>query len=260
MSGSGVWRDRVRQLGEAGAEASKKVKQQIEVSAPEVSRRVQQQIKTTAPVVAHKAREVGRALAAPAPPNPPVVSDLQPLPATLPEESSSGYVELTPPAISAEVSQDLIAPSRPTAIHVAYLALVAAAAGSATLAGLGVYGLTQIRGSVDKVMNLDRTGTVAVFAHNYVDNVEETLMSWAIGLGTVFALGYVLVAHAIREGHRWPRPVSTALAALSVPVVFLGPFGIAIFVVGVIAVFALWSTSARQYASQLKSFKKLTRR
>jgi hypothetical protein len=264
-----AWRDRVKQLGEAGAEASKKVKQQIEVSAPEVSRRVQQQIKTTAPVVAHKAREVGKVLAAPA--SPAVKPDnivAQQFPAEpSPLAVSSGSAAASAPhrdssTAPAAASSPGTRPSieRPTTVHVAYLSLVVAAAGSAVLAGLGVYGLTEIRGSVDKVMNIDRTGTLAMFAHNYLDNAEETLMSSAIGLGIVFALGYVLVAHAIRVGHRWPRPVSTVLAVLSIPILFLGPFGLAIFIAGVVAVLALWSSSARQYTSQLKAAKRLARR
>jgi hypothetical protein len=266
------WRDRVKQLGDSVPQVSKKVKKRIEESAPEVSKRVRQQFNETTPLVAHRVREVGKALTTPVPSQ-----------ATTPEADSlmsdalgvspqfgqsDGAQSLSPPVYFQSPVGDVNSlakattatiPSRPTAVYLAYLALVVAAVASASLAGLGIYGLTELRGSVDKVLHLDPTGTAVFYARGYVDNAETTLMSSAVALGILFALAYVLVAHAVRKGNGWPRPIGTALAVLSLPAVFLGPVAVVIVVAGIVAVLALWTPSARHYAVQSKAAKRLAR-
>jgi hypothetical protein len=265
------WRGRVKHLGDSVPQVSKKVKKQIEQSAPEVSKRLRRQINETTPIVAHRVREVGKALTAPVSPQattPQAGSFTTDALGVSPQfgqpdsaESSNPPLCLQSPTVDVRNANATTAtiPRRPAAVYVAYLALVVAAVASASLAGLGVYGLTELRGSVDKVLHLDPTGTVVFYARGYVDNAETTLMSSAVALGILFALAYVLVAHAVRKGHRWPRPIGTALAVLSLPAVFLGPVAVVIVVAGIVAVLALWAPSARRYAVQSKAAKRSAR-
>lgn len=260
------WRDRAKQVGGSVSEVSKKAKQQIQESAPDVSRRVQQQIKETAPVVTHRAREVRNALTASV--TPPAAAQQPPAATPLPP-SVDGQYEITrspsgsptqaqfgalPPVIGTSPAISATAPAgQPSAgvvmpVRVAYVALLIAAVASLVLAGMGVYGLTQLQGTVDTVLKLEPTGAAAVFANGYVDSAATYLTSAAVALGVVFALAYFLVAHAVRRGHRWPRTVGSALAVLSLPALFFGPAAVIAVLAGIVAVLALWTPAARQYA------------
>lgn len=140
--------------------------------------------------------------------------------------------------------------SRPTAVHVAFYALLIAALGCLVLVGLSVSTILELDDKVDTVLNLDPTGMVRVFAGDYVDDAETSVLSAIVALGVVFAVGYLLVAMAVRRGRAWPRPVGTALAVLSLPAVVFGPVAVVIVVAGVVAVIALWTVGARQHVAQ----------
>jgi type IV secretory pathway VirB2 component (pilin) len=264
------WRSRAKQFGDSLPELSKKVKKQIGDTAPDVSKRVRQQIQVAAPVVSHRVHEVGKALTAPMPnsaavncdsPMTEMHNEVPQLPRSENARSTSVFspTQNPPSRVRTAANSTTMILNRPVAVHVAYLALAIAAVGSAILAGLGVYGLNELRGSVDKVTHLDPTGTVAFYSNGYIDNAETMLMSSAVGLGTVFALAYALVALAVRKGHGWPRPVGTVLAVLSLPMIFLGPVALVIVVAGIVAVLALWTRGARQYAVQTKAAKSMAR-
>jgi hypothetical protein len=75
----------------------------------------------------------------------------------------------------------------------------------------------------------------------------------------LFALAYALIAHAIRKGGGWPRPVSTILAIFSLPAILLGPIAVAIVLTGLIAVTAIWMPSARRYAIESKRIRRSAR-
>ncbi len=278
---SNQWRDRAKRLGDSVNDASNKAKQRIDESAPEVSRKLRQQLQDATPLVAHRVREVGKALKA-QPQLDPSVQHLD-LPTNRYSRSSVGVPVMPPSPTQAHLAYGgkAISPThvpplgtpavasadpvvadrqkRPAGIHVAYMALGVAAICSAILAGMGVYGLTELRGSVDKVLHLDPTGTVMYYANGYVNNAETWLVSTAIGLGFVFTVAYALVSLAVFKAHRWPRPVGSVLAVVSIPVVFLGPVAVVIFVAGMVAVVALWIPSSRRYAVQARDARRMAR-
>lgn len=265
------WRKRIKGFGETGVHVSRKVKRQIDDAAPEVSKRVRQQYRETAPKVSHRVREAGRALKSP----PPAVgaAELGVHGASPSLASSGGSHELAYPVNRAADSVGFPAgdyrqarppfelkSKRPVTIVLAYSMLIIAAVASAILAGLGVYGLTELRGSADKVIHLDPTGTAAFYANGYVEKAETWGISSAIALGVLFALAYALVAVAVHNGHRWPRYVGPFLAVLSLPAVFFGPVAVVVVLAGIVAVLALWTSSARNYAIQLSVAKRAARR
>ncbi|OBK22279.1 hypothetical protein A5634_07425 [Mycobacterium asiaticum] len=242
------WRDRVKKLGES-----------------DVSKRVRQQVRDTTPVVAHRIREVGKALSSPVPPPqtpppppamPPPVLPPHALPPQQGAATQQQFAHYAPPLVQpAAVAK----PTRPLAVHIAYTSLLIAAVAAVILAGLGVYGLAELRGSVDKALHLDPSGTASFYANDYVDNAETWLMASAVALGILFALAYFLFAFAVRKGHGWPRLVGTALAVLSLPAIFLGPVAVVIVGAGIISVIALWTPGAREYVAQSKAAKRFPR-
>lgn len=143
--------------------------------------------------------------------------------------------------------------SIPTAVRTAHLALMTAAGLAVFIAGMGIYGLTELRDSTDKILHLDPTGTALFYATDYVDDVQITLTIAAAVLGVLFALGYVFVGLALKKGSSWPRPVGTALAVLSLPAMMFGPFAMATVVAGIVAAVASWMPSARAHAAQAKA-------
>lgn len=144
----------------------------------------------------------------------------------------------------------------PVTVRTACVALWVAAGACAVLSGVGVYLLTELRGSVDKALHLDPTGTVAFYAAEYVDNAELTLISAAVMLGLLFAIAYVIVARAVRKGRSWPRMVGSVLAVFSLPAAFLGPAALTAVVAGFVSVLAVWTPSARRYAAEVKELRR----
>lgn len=181
--------------------------------------------------------------------------------APVPTPGASGLVPYPPspntPAAPVPADASWAAPratrALPPAVRVAFLSLLIAAAASVVLAAFGVYGVYELRDSVDKVTHLDPTGTATFYTADYVDNAEITLVSSAIALGLLAALGYVLVAVAVRSGRSWPRPVGTALTVLSLPAIFFGPIAVVAVFAGIVGMIALWTPGARQYAAEVKA-------
>lgn len=248
------WRNNVDSVKKSGVAASQSVRKRVEEAAPDVSAKVRHQVNTTAPEVANRVRAAGKALTGPNPAQPTVA----PVAATPPPVTAVDENRIPPAAplpVDTTPATAPVPPStrRPTSIRVAYWALVVAAGASVVLAGLGVYGLIELRGTVDDALGADPTGTIALAGNGYVDDVAKVLMGTAAGLGLVFALAYFGVAHALRLGHSWPRPVGTVLAVLSLPVAFFGGVAALIVAAGVVAVAALWTPSARAHANERKA-------
>jgi hypothetical protein len=146
------------------------------------------------------------------------------------------------------------APARPTAVHVAFYALLSAAALTLALAGLGVYAITELRDTFDNVLKIDKSGTAAVITSGYADNTEIALLVAAAALGAVLAVCYLFVARAIWKGRSWPRRASPFLAVLSLPALFIGHIAIIAVLAGIIAAAACWMPSARAFATQTRAY------
>lgn len=197
--------------------------------------------------------------AGPTHPRPPAPAGGQPGSAFNPFASRPPTAASGEALVNAEVGWGAAAPpatAMPHTVRAAFLCLMGAAALALTLAAVGIYWLTELRDSVDKVTHLDPTGTVTFYAADYVDDAEITLISAAVGLGLVSALGYVLVGLAIRKGRRWPRPVGTALAVCSLPGLFLGPLALTAVLAGVVAMLLVWTPQARQFSARSAALKR----
>jgi hypothetical protein len=254
-----TWRDQVKQIGDSIPEKSKNFRNHVRDSAPQVSQRVRQQIEGATPVIRYRAQEVTKALRSPMPPQPPTPADWQ----TAQQPAQQPFMGMPTQGVVGPgwnaAPAPVASPRRPTAVQLACLCLLTAAVASTILAALGVSGLIELKGSVEKVIHLDPTGTVAFYTNPYVNYTETTLTFLTVGFGIAFAVAYVFVAFTVWKGHGWPRRIGTVLVILSLPVLLLGPVAIAAVLAGIIAVIAIWLPSARQYAVGSKAAKRARR-
>jgi hypothetical protein len=273
------WRQRAQQLTDSVPQVSKKMRGQFEQAAPEVANRLRhltqsgKQGPTTPGSIDYHPYELHAEWATP--PSMRATEVAVPQQRTVPytvnyatgnqvapvgRQSNSGSRRVPPSTRSTAPYAISSGPAvRPHSVHIACTALVGAAITAVVLAGLAVYGVTELRVNVDNVLHLDPTGTARYYASSYEDQAEIWLTSTAIALGIVLALTYVLFAFAIRKGRGWPRPVGTLLAILSLPAVFLGPVAVFIVLAGIVGVLASWTPSARQYAIQHKTARRTAR-
>lgn len=165
-----------------------------------------------------------------------------------PAATANPFEGLPPNGNAAPVLSPAVTPGgNPVTVRVACLALWLAALAAVVSAGMGVFWLVELRDDVDRALHLDPSGTATAFVGGYADDVQFWVISAAVGVGLICAIAYALIGWAVRAGRSWPRWVSTVLAVLSLPLLFLGPM-VAMVLFGVVAVIAMWTPTARQFA------------
>lgn len=242
----GDWAQRVRRLGDnaAASETMGKIGSRTAVSNPSTSAVPRQPPVTWEPAPGSHPAGVHNPFSAATVP-PPRVPDFN--------------VGQAVPVVSSRSGALSAAPTRPVAVKVAACALLAAAVLTLAIGGMGAYAITELRTTVDHVLDLDQSGTATLVASGYADDTQMILMAVSVAIAAVMAVAYLLVTKSIWSGRSWPRTVSPFLVVLSLPAIFVGPLATIIVLVGAVATAAAWMPSARAYSQQEVVFRDAAR-
>jgi hypothetical protein len=137
--------------------------------------------------------------------------------------------------------------SRPLSMHVAFSALLLAAALALLTALLGVLTIFDLQGKVQTLIGAEPSGIATVYTDDYIDGATLVLVFVMVAVAAGFACGYLLFARAVFKGRHWPRTWALPLAVISLFGLFGGPLITVIVVLGLIAAGALWLPPSRRY-------------
>jgi hypothetical protein len=115
--------------------------------------------------------------------------------------------------------------------------------------------------AVDAVRDLGLEGRTAEVVDRVLEAAADDRWRTVLTvLGVAFvvvsllaAVVYVLLARALRRGHRWARAVATALAVVSLLWLVLGPQAWLWVAIGVVGVVAAWRPSCTAYLASARA-------
>jgi len=144
------------------------------------------------------------------------------------------------------------AQARPAAVRKAVIAMYAAAALSA-ITILAVILNQETSGNLASRM----TDAWPDYSANRIEEIESITLTWLFTVGTVQAVGWLLLARTSRAGRKWVRPAAPALLAAGIAITvvhFTEPFPALVtvtwalpHVAGLAAVAFLWRSESSAY-------------
>lgn len=178
-----------------------------------------------------------------APSNPPPTSD----PFGLNKSSDSPFTSPGAPSSGVPASSKPLLITRPVSMHVAFGALVLSAVLSLMTTLLGVLTVLDLQGRVQNLVGLEPSGVATMYSDDYIDGATIALVVVMVAVAAAFAFGYIMFARGVYLGKRWPRTWAAGLAVVSLFGLLGGPLVVAIVVLGLVAVGALWLPVSRRY-------------
>ncbi|WP_072804082.1 hypothetical protein [Rhodococcoides yunnanense] len=137
--------------------------------------------------------------------------------------------------------------ARPLSMHVAFGALVLAAALSVLAALLGVLTILDLQGRVQNLVGMEPSGAAISYTDDHIGGATIAMVFTMVTVAAAFAFGYGLFARAVHQGKHWPRTWASGLAVLSLFGLLGGPLVVTIVVLGLLSVGLLWLPVSRRY-------------